>query len=227
MVATIRRWVSALGALMLLASFVLTAGGAHAAEQVDKLPGVNNIATARMKILLTTDVDGVRDYTYGQGSLVTPDKQEYWLTDNGRDFVNVIQVGDSVYVREGNGPWQREAGGGQLPPFGAQLNAVQSLATAIYRIGDETVNGRATAHYQAWISGSRLAELVGDDVESLRGVTLKYDYWVGADGYLYQENSTFMFAAGAIESGSPELMSSTLITYYDINNPNISISAPR
>jgi hypothetical protein len=86
--------------------------------------------------------------------------------------------------------------------------------------------------YQVWLSGAKALEIAGGDVDSLppelrdllENAAYKYDFWVGTqDAFLHQQLTTVIFAAN---DDFPELQSSVLVTFFDINDPNISVNAP-
>ncbi|HEU5012592.1 MAG TPA: hypothetical protein VFT66_08620 [Roseiflexaceae bacterium] len=226
---------------IMLASLMLAALPTHAAERVDQLPFVNNYATARFKLLSMIDVGGDVSHSYGAGETVLPDRISFWLGTNGsNELVYYVQIGDAVYQREGNGAWQRSdqsAGGAGTQPMSAQFNLLQRNANAILKIGSEPVNGMMTDHYQVWLSGERALTM---DAGAARGLsateralikqgTYKYDFWINPqDGFLYQQNVEFTLPASELNGRAiPPIRSSTLLTYFDINDPNISVSAPQ
>lgn len=226
---------------VMLAGLVLAALPTRAAERVDQLPFVNNYATARFKLLSTIDVGGEVSNSFGSGETVLPDRISFWLgTDSSNELVYYVQIGDAVYQRQGNGAWQRSdesAGGAGTQPMSAQFNLLQRNANAIVKIGSEPVNGMMTDHYQVWLSGERALTM---DAGAARGLsssmrdlikqgTYKYDFWVNPqDGFLYQQNVEFTLPASEINGRAiPPIRSSTLLTYFDINDPNISVNAPQ
>ncbi len=225
---------------IMLAGLVLAALPTHAAERVDQLPFVNNYATARFKLLSTVDVGGSTSHSYGSGETVLPDRISFWLgTDSSNGLVYYVQIGDAVYQREGEGAWQRSdqsAGGSGTQPMSAQFNLLQRNANAILKIGSEPVNGMMTDHYQVWISGERTLMmdagaargLSSTERDLIKQATYKYDFWVNPqDGFLYQQNVELTLPASEINGQAiPPIRSSTLLTYFDINDPNISVNAP-
>ena len=59
------------------------------------------------------------------------------------------------------------------------------------------------------------------------GVHYKYDFWVGTqDSFLYQQNVEILFAAGTILEDAPAMQMDVLMTFFDINDPNISVNPP-
>lgn len=235
----LRRMLRPLFATLMLAVLLLAALPTYAAERVNQLPFVNNFATARFKLLSTVEVEGIKGYSYGAGETVQPDRVSLWVgTDESLDLVYYVQIGGTVYQREGNGAWERtdDPAPVEALPVSAQFNELQQYANAILKIGSEPVNGRPTDHYQVWVSGERLLEaqgidasLLGDDVgELLKRSTYKYDFWVSPqDGFLYQQNIEFSIPEGKFNGENiPAISSSSLVTYYDINDPTISVNAP-
>lgn len=235
--AHVRKSVLALFALL---AVLLAVGGAvpvRAAERVSSLPFVNNFATARFKLLGTTEIENQTIKTFGEGAVVLPDRTSAWVgTDSSDTLSYVIQIGSTVYQRIGSGEWQQDDGAAvNALPVSAQFNLLQEYANAILFIGDAQVGNVATKHYQVWLSGQKALELAGiaDDIPAeLRDfyaeTVYKYDFWIGqGDNFVYQQNIEFTTPAGEFDGEDlPQIRSATLTTFYDINNPNISINAP-
>lgn len=226
----------------ILATLVAVALPTYAAEQptqVDALPFVNNFATARFKLLATLQSGDTKFVAYGGGEAVMPDRSSTWLgNDQSKDLIYVIQVGTTVYQRVGNGPWQRTDGAGgmdglQFQPLSAQFNLIQTKANAILNFGNEMVSNVPTTRYQVWLSGDKALELAGNSLDTLPAdvrdiisqVTYKYDFWIGTqDSFLHQQNVEIMVPE---MNDVPNFNTNVLTTFYDINDPNISVNAPQ
>lgn len=222
--------------VLLLALMGALAVPARAAES-SQLPFVNNFATAQFKILSTVDLGGVSSVAFGGGAVVLPDRSRVWIGTNDSDeLTEVIQIGSAVYVRVGDKPWERSdelpPGAAQVEPISAQFNALQQNANAILDMGAENVGDVPARRYQVWLSGAKALEIAGVDVDALpselrdlvENAAYKYDFWVGTqDAFLHQQLTTVIFAAS---KDFPETQSSVLVTYFDINDPNISVNAP-
>jgi hypothetical protein len=234
-----QRWLIALLSGSLLAIFGLWALPTSAAEQLERLPTVSSFNSARFDLLTTLRVGDESEVAFGSGSTILPDRVSMWIGTNDSDQLSYyVQVGTLVYTNDGSG-WKR---GDDLPPgsgdsvtITGQLGTLQDHANAILEMGDEPVRGVPATHYQMWISGENLLDVVGntavlsDEVyELIRSSTYKVDIWVGKqDGLLHQQNTVLTIPEGEIEGESfPELELTTLITYYDINDPGIVIEAP-
>lgn len=237
--ASTRRLRIALLAL-LLALMGAFAVPAHAAER-GQLPFVNNFATAQFKMLSTVDLGGVTAVAFGAGAVVLPDRSKIWIgTNDSPELTEVIQIGSAVYVRVGDEPWERSdelpLGAAQTEPISAQFNALQVNANAILDMGPENVGDVPARRYQVWLSGAKALEIAGGDVDELpselrdllENAAYKYDFWVGTqDAFLHQQLTTVIFAASKVGGVDvPETQSSVLVTFFDINDPNISINAP-
>jgi hypothetical protein len=226
----------------LLALVVLfTAGAAYAATPVPNLPFVNNFATARFKLLTTVTVADAKGVGFGEGAAVMPDRSSLWLTMDGSDeFTSVVQIGKTLYQRVGNGEWEKgevdTLSEMQFQPLSAQFNQLQQFATAIYDMGPATVGSTPTEQYQLWINGEQALAMQGVDItdlpDDLRDVLAsthyKYDFWIGTqDSFVYQQNTAIMMPEYEIEDLSlPAIQIDMLMTFSNINDPNISVNAP-
>ena len=229
-------------ALMIL--LVALMGGmalpAHAAENA-QLPFVNNFATAQFKLLSTVDLGGVTAVAFGAGAVVLPDRSRAWIgTNDSSELTEVVQIGSTVYTRVGDEPWERSddlpPGLAQAQPVSAQFNQLQQSATAILDMGAENVGDVPARRYQVWVSGAKALEIAGEDVDALppelrdllENAAYKYDFWVGTqDSFLHQQLTTVIFSASKVgDIELPETQTSVLVTFFDINDPNISVNAP-
>jgi hypothetical protein len=240
MVSLARRFSGiAVGLLALLVVFV-TSAPAHAASQVDHLPFVNNFATARFKLLTTITLDKIKVAGYGAGETVMPDRTKLWMGSDFSDkLTHIVQIGQTLYQREGDGEWQQtqvSASDMQFQPLSAQFNLLQQYADAIYNMGDATVGSTPTQHYQVWLGGERALAMAGastsdlpkDAREMLSRIHFKYDFWVGTqDSFLYQQNVEILLPEGTIAKDAPAMQMDSLMTYYDINDPLISVNPPK
>jgi hypothetical protein len=226
--------------VLLLALAGALALPAHAAER-SQLPFVNNFATAQFKLLSTVDLGGESAVAFGGGELVLPDRSRTWIgTNDSSELIEVIQIGSAVYMREGDGPWERSEDLplelAQAQPISAQFNQLQQSANAILDMGTENVGDVPTKRYQVWLSGAKALEAAGEDVDSLppelrdliENSAYKYDFWIGTqDSFLHQQLTTIILPATQVgEVDIPESQTSVLVTFFDINNPNISVNAP-
>ncbi|HEU4327280.1 MAG TPA: hypothetical protein VFS21_29350 [Roseiflexaceae bacterium] len=234
-----QRWVTAVIAALALVLAAQPALTVKAAEQVDQLPFVNNFATARFKLLTTVQIGDLKQYAYGGGEVVLPDRENVWVgSDTAKDLQYVVRIGSTLYQREGNQRWERSEGGStDATPVSAQFNELQQIADSIQIYGDENVGTVATTRYQVWLSGSKLVELGGAELaglddeltDLLSQTSVKYDFWIGKqDGFLHQQNTVVYIPATTISGVDlPESQTSTLIMYYDINNPRLVVNAPQ
>ena len=221
-----------------LAVLVAVALPARAAEQTSALPFVNNFATARFKLLSTISSGDQKIYLYGGGEAVLPDRSSAWLgSEFSNDLIYTIQIGPTVYQRIGNGPWKRSdgaaMGGIQAQPLSAQFNQLQEKASAIINFGPENVGDVPATRYQVWLSGTNALALAGQDTgllpaqtrDEIAKLTFKYDFWVGTqDSFLHQQNIEILVPQNG---DTPAVTTSILTTFYDINDPNISVNAPQ
>jgi hypothetical protein len=213
---------------------------ARAAER-GQLPFVNNFATAQFKLLSTVDLGGVTAVAFGAGELVLPDRSRTWVgTNDSSELTEVVQIGSAVYVRVGDEPWERSddlpMGLAQAQPVSAQFNQLQQSANAILDMGAENVGDVPAKRYQVWLSGAKALEAAGEDVDALppelrdliENAAYKYDFWIGTqDSFLHQQLTTVILPAGSFGGiDIPETQTSVLVTFFDINNPNISVNAP-
>jgi hypothetical protein len=223
--------------LLLLALATLPA---HAEER-GKLPAVNNFATAQFKLLTTTELGGQEVVAFGGGAVVLPDRTRAWIgTNESKDLIEIVQIGSTIYQRVGDKPWQRSenapVGNAETLPISAQFNALQANANAILDLGSENVGDVPAAHYQVWLSGEKALAIVGEGASSLPKevreligkAAFKYDFWIGTqDGFLHQQLTTVMLPASKIGGVDlPAMQIATLVTFFDINDPNISVNAP-
>lgn len=221
-----------------LAAIVALAMPARAAEQTNALPFVNNFATARFKLLSTISSGDQKISLYGGGEAVLPDRSSAWLGSAfSNDLIYTIQIGSTVYQRIGGGPWKRTdgsaMGGIQAQPLSAQFNLLQEKASAIINFGPENVGNVPATRYQVWLSGTNALALSGENAgmlpaqtrDEIAKLTFKYDFWIGTqDSFLHQQNIEITVP----ENGdTPAVTTSILTTFYDINDPNISVNAPQ
>jgi hypothetical protein len=234
-----QRWLIALLSGSLLAIFGLWTLPTSAAEQLERLPTVSRFNSARFDLLTTLRVGDASEVAFGSGSTIMPDRVSMWIGTNDSDQLTYyVQVGTLVYTNDGSG-WKR---GDDLPPgsgesvtITGQLGELQDHADAILDMGDEPVRGIPTTHYQIWLSGQNLLDAIGntgvlsdEEYELFSRSIYKVDIWVGEqDGLLHQQNTVLTIPAGEINDVAfPELELTTLITYYDLNDPSIAIEAP-
>ncbi|KAB8140564.1 hypothetical protein F8S13_22710 [Chloroflexia bacterium SDU3-3] len=232
------RSVLAVFALAMMFLSLVPTAAANAAERVKAFPFVNNYATTRFKHQTTVSIAGYQVRSFGAGEIVSPDRIRVWSTNEATgEITNVIQIGGSAYQQEGDKPWEKVAGVGAYSsaPMAEQLNQIQEIADSISYLGVEKVGDRDTSHYQAKISGETIKRLLGDafsdlpksSQDVLKNATLTYDFWIGADSFVYQQNITLQTASYEIDGQSvPGLDYGVLMTFYDINDPNISVTAP-
>jgi hypothetical protein len=226
--------------ILLLALMGALALPAHAAER-GKLPFVNNFATAQFKLLSTVDLGDGEAVAFGGGEVVLPDRSRAWIgTNDSTELTEVVQIGSAVYVRVGDEPWERSddlpPGLDEAQPVSAQFNALQQSANAILDMGAENVGDVPAERYQVWLSGAKALEAAGEDVDALppelrdliENTVYKYDFWVGTqDGFLHQQLTTEMYAASKVgDVDIPATQTRVLVTFFDINDPNISVNAP-
>ena len=232
-----RRCVVIMMILLAVALLMVPATPVAAQDEVDSLPTINEFASARFDLLTTVRVGDEQISSYGQGSTILPDRVAVWVSTDGGVVVYVIQIGTVVYVNDG-ATWERT----DTPPpantepvtVGGQLAELNDVATAILRVGDVVVRDAPTTHYQVWTTGSRLLDLEGDlglpteERELIEQAVIKYDLWIGQeDGFLHQQNAVVSFPETEIEGELfPSSEVSTLTTYYNFNDPTISIEAP-
>jgi hypothetical protein len=240
MISLKRRLTSlAIAVLALLMLFMANTPTHAATTTVENLPFVNNFATARFKLLTTITLGEQQMVGYGAGAAVMPDRSSLWLASNASDqLVHIVQIGQTMYQRIGDGEWEQSDAGVsdmQFQPLSAQFNQLQQFADAIYDMGPTNVGNTPTEHYQVWLSGTRLLAMNGaatDDLpketrEVLEGLHFKYDFWIGTqDSFLYQQNTQALFAAGTLGADAPAMQMDVLMTFSDINDPNISVNAP-
>lgn len=234
-----RRFFVALGCAMLLSLLTLTALPAAAQEQVSSLPPVNNFASARFDLLTTLAIGDAQDVAFGSGSTILPDRVSLWVGNNhDNKLLYYVQVGTVTYTNDGTG-WRRAdnlpPGSTQSVSISDQISDLAANANAILDMGPEPVRGAAAEHYQIWLSGDRLLEMSGNtatlDDETLdlfRIATYKVDLWIGqGDGLLHQQNVVLTIPEH--ESGDttvPQVQITSLTTFYDFNDPGISIEPP-
>jgi len=210
---------------------------AHAADSVT-LPTVKNFSAARFDVLVSVSVNGVTDFLFGKGAVQLPGKLQAWLGTNQTSVrTGVVQVGSAIYINTGSG-WQRSQdvmlGGIQALPVAEQLQQLAAIADGIYRIGDVPVRGKAATQYQVQVSGAKVLQLIGDvsglddtTRELVSQLSYKYDFWIGPDGTLYQQNSFVSIPETTINGQAiPAISYNSLVTYYDFDDQTINVVAP-
>jgi hypothetical protein len=235
-----RRWFLVV-ALILLALGAWAAPAAAAPyEQVDSLPKINSFASARFDLLTTIEIGELKQQVaFGKGEVILPDRAKIWVGVNGSDqLIYVVQIGTTTYVNDGTG-WKRTdnipVDNVQGLPLAEQIVRLQEKASAVLKVGAEPVRGAPATHYQVWLSGANALEIVGnselvtDEVRDLISqFTFKYDFWIGdQDGLLYQQNVVVITPDSSVSGiDLPAASFSTLLTFYDFNDPSISIQPP-
>jgi hypothetical protein len=237
----IMRTIRPLAALLAvaLASSLWLAAPAAAQESVSELPAVTNFTAARFDMLLTIETPDTTQVAYGRGSAILPDRSEVTLTlPQLNQTISAVQVGSTFYVNAGSG-WERADdlpfGNLQSQAVSEQIARLEEVANGIVRVGEAQVRGTPVTHYQIWVSGEDILALggeafgeLGDDVSDLiTASTYKYDLWIGQDGRLYQQNTVAIVPEQMVEGTTiPATTTSTLLTYYDFESPEITIAAP-
>jgi len=235
------RWLRSLRLCGIMLAILGAAALPVQAQERSQLPPVNNFATARFKLLATVEIDTVKGVAFGGGEVVLPDRTRVWVgTDQSEDLTEVVQIGSTVYQRTGSDPWQRGDNGGlgnmQTQPVSAQFNALQTHANAILNMGEEMVGDVPTVRYQVWLSGDQALALdpsmgrmlPNETRELLEKTAFKYDLWVSPqDGFLHQQLVTIITPSTKVGGTSvPGAQIAILETFFDINDPLISVNAP-
>jgi hypothetical protein len=224
--------------------------------ETDQLPAITAFTSARFDLMLQAQTGPVQEMIYGNGAVVLPDQVYARITTAGTNETReVIRVGPDLYINQG-GDWVRVT---QLSPavlnaglpLDEQLAQLPEYANGVVYLGQDSVRGVTTHHYQLWLTGERLNAMPGGntadsaadkqhkadqtDVTTLPdNAVIKIDLWIGLDDQLlHQQGSVITIPARTTETEpgteqviSPEVQVQTLVTYYDINNPGIMITAP-
>lgn len=230
------RYVGRYGALLLMAMVMallfVPATPVAAAEEVNDLPPINDYTSVRFDTLTTIRVGDVEFIDeYGQGAEVAPDRYTAkWTAGDGSSTFEYVQIGTVVYTNDGMG-WERT----DTPPPPPTESSEGLSVTSILRIGDAVVRDVPTTHYQIWTTGNRWFQFTnqlavpGDERSFLEQATIKIDVWIGqTDGLVHQDNFVVSFPEFEAEDGTvfPPTEIATLTTYYNFNDPTISIEPP-
>lgn len=232
------RWASfMLVAFALAFAFMANSSSVFAAEKTNTIPTVKNFNSARFDLLVTIEAMGIKDFAFGNGSVQMPDRMQAWLgTNHDSERIGIVVIGSTIYMNEGNG-WETvnnvPSGTGDAMPLSDQIAELAEMSEGMYVIGSATVRGQAATQYQLSVKGEKILDLVGeanvDDATAdlIKGMTIKYDFWIGADGTFLQQNSTTTMAAGNYGGQElPEIITSSLVTFYDFDDPSINVVAP-
>jgi pimeloyl-ACP methyl ester carboxylesterase len=219
-------------ALVLLALLPLAPLSARAALAAESLPALTPTTSARFKYLSTIQRDDATWTAYGEGTHIAPDRVSVWSGATSRStLATFTRIGPSLHRNDGAG-WRQVSeqplGPTYVATLGAQLDTLQADADTVERIGDATVDGVATTHYQLWLRPGRAAAFVGDTTqlrsgerEQLDRASYKIDLWIGeADQRLYQQLVTLSIPT------EPTTTVSTLLTFSGFDDPAIAIDAP-
>jgi hypothetical protein len=227
----------------LVLALILTWTGQPAAAKTHdvQLPAVVPFATARFDLLSTDVTQGRAHLSYGSGMVRLPDQSWQWIADTTTiNTTRTIQVGQQIWISsDGGAHWSVS----DFLPFGntqnlnltRQVAQIADNAYARTRIGTELVRGISSTHFQLWLRGADVLAIGGnslnvsmlstDFLTLFQHSTYKYDLWIGADGRLYQQNIVWI-APPPIPGSFPSLQQiNTLVTYYDFDDPSITISA--
>lgn len=222
----------ALLALVLLALLPLAPYAARPALAADGLPVIAPVSSARFTYLSTIQRDHSTWTTYGEGVQLAPDRVNVWSGATSRaNLATFTRIGPSLSRNDGAG-WRQvddqPLGPTYVATLGAQLDTLEADADAVVRIGDASVDGVATTHYQLWLRPGRAPAFVGDTTqlrpderEQLDWASLKVDLWIGeADQRLRQQLVTLSIPT------EPATTVTTLLTYTGFDDPAIAIDAP-
>ncbi|NOK57855.1 MAG: hypothetical protein GFH27_549287n159 [Chloroflexi bacterium AL-W] len=198
----------------------------------DGLPTLAPTTSARFTYLSTIQRGDATWTAYGEGTRIAPDRVSIWSGATSRsNLATFTRIGPSLSRNDGAG-WRRVSDQPLGPTYvatrGAQLDALREAADAVERIGDVSVDGVATTHYQLWLRPGRAAAFVGDatqlhsgEREQLDRASYKVDFWIGqADQRVYQQLVTLTIPT------DPATTVSTLLTFTGFNDPAIAIDAP-
>ena len=207
-----------------------------------QIPAVVPFATARFDLLSTEVTQGRPHLSYGSGMIRLPDQSWQWIADTTTiDTTRAVQIGPQIWISlDGGIQWPVSGflpyGNTQNLNLTRQVAQIADNAYARVRLGAEPVRGVSTTHFQLWLRGADVLAIGGnslnvsalsrDFLTLFQHSTYKYDLWIGADGRLYQQNIVWI-APPPIPGSFPSLQQiSTLVTYYDFNDPSITITAP-
>jgi len=233
------RWLLVMVWTVVISLIMLSALPAAAQEQIDSLPTVNEFSAAHFDLLTTLEIADSKAFIYGSGTTILPDRVSMWIgSDDSDKLFYYVQVGTVTYSNDGSG-WKRAddlpPGSSQSVSISDQLSKLEENANAILDIGAEPVRGVAAEHYQIWLSGDRLLELDdntsvldNDTIDLIKSATYKVDLWIGqSDGLLHQQNVVLTFPDREVNNVTvPGVQLTSLITFYDFNDPAITIQPP-
>jgi hypothetical protein len=207
--------------------------------ETDQLPAITAFTSARFDLMLQSQIGPTQEVAYGNGALILPDQVYARITTAGtNETVEIIGIGPDLYINQGG--WMRVAQ--DLPPIlraslplDAQLARLPEYANGIVYLGQDSVRGVITHHYQLWLTGSQFNALnaaVEPDTTMLPDdAVIKIDLWIGVnDQLLHQQGSVITIPPQTTGPGptiTPAVEFQALLTYYDFNNPGIVITAPR
>lgn len=232
------RWASFMMVAFALAfAFMASSTSVFAAEKTNTIPTVKNFNSARFDLLVTIETMGFKDFAFGNGSVQMPDRMQAWIgTNHDSERVGIVVIGSTIYLNEGDG-WETvndaPSGAADAMPIADQIAALAEISEGVYVIGSATVRGQAATQYQLSVTGQSILDLVGeanvDDATAdlIKAMTIKYDFWIGADGTFLQQSSTTTIAEGNYGGQElPEVITTSLVTFYDFDDPSINVVAP-
>jgi hypothetical protein len=231
-----------------LAVMLIPLGPAAAQQDRDELPRLVVAKTARFNVLVTNTSGNRTERMFGSGAVIAPDRSTFVLVSNDtKRKTSIIQIGSKVYINTGK-EWEASdlLPLGVTPPTSPDLLPELSRRSGrIIRYTDEQVRGSTATRYQFWAPGAAMVELKpafrdingnqarkpvlreSSEGDIIKNAAYKYDLWIDSNGNLLQENIVVIMPERRLGKQSLSAFeSSTLITYYDVNDTTILIEPP-
>ncbi|MEM8533537.1 MAG: hypothetical protein AAGF95_22035 [Chloroflexota bacterium] len=241
-----------LSLILCLILSILTTPKSTAQEAVTNLPPLTTFERVRFYSLTKVDLGDARSRNdrgvYGQGRLVLPDQGVEWIVVPGNPDLTtgLVRIGDQTYANT-DGEWRVEdANAYRSEAFLTGFNLVQQLeqlaacAGTITRLGEMDIAEVTTTHYQFQVPQLTVFEVRGQPIPEVDSVgrvsaentVYKYDVWIDDEGRVHQQNIVEIQKATTATLPNGEQVSidereyHTLVTYYDFDDPDITVEAP-
>lgn len=240
-----QRWLRPVLCAFFLVLVACGTGTDSGAAQQTSLPPVQPLTSARFD-LMTSFAEGeapAEVLEYGTGALALPDRVQLGVVPEGADpqtaLTTLVQAGAEVYSNTADGQWQPITDGDFLSLHAVLLTRRllerADQASTILKIKDEPVRDTPSTQYQLWFDAATVSAIAAD----LPGIatatrdrlaqaeSYKVDVWLDSAGVLRQQYLTITEPQPAADGVDLPLMQTMyLVSYYDLNQPNIAIAEP-
>ncbi|HSH79582.1 MAG TPA: hypothetical protein VLA19_13745 [Herpetosiphonaceae bacterium] len=208
--------------ILFVVGLLLTVSPSRAAELVTALPQPKPVSSAWFDTVVAINKQVL---SYGQGR-VAGDRVHFVAIDaRGNSRVEVIAVGDMVYVlMPGQQRWASARASELAGAVEVSAPAAPAIGidadTPIFLVGDVDVGGAPTTQYQIPLDVSMLTQ--GNELPGVGFTSAVVDFFIGkTDGYLHKFQVT-------LRGSDPQLgdIEAEIVTVFSRFNTEVMVSAP-